>query len=895
MKTPRWHTLPLPYEQTNQIAASLGISEVLATVLARRGYTDSESAHRFLYSSGELHDPFLFPQIQAVCARIKQAAAAKEKICVHGDYDVDGITATALLSGVLNQLGAEVSHYLPNRFTDGYGVSQQAIEKIAASGVNLLITVDCGISANESIQAAAGHGIDVIVIDHHRPDPDNLPEAMIISPLLCDYPFADLAGVGLAFKVSQALLSEGKATGEVPPQLAELLDLVALGTVADVVPLVDENRILVQRGLIQLSRNQRPGLKALMEIGRIDPQNLSASLIAFRMAPRINAAGRLDDPEIALQLLLAEDDNQAAELAQRLDALNRERQQLENRILAEAEEMFNSWPEQLRDANGYVFSSPQWHEGVIGIVASRMVEMHKRPVIMIAAGDEQGKGSGRSVSGFDLHAALSELDQHLVAYGGHRAACGLTIDPDRIDEFRLAFGNYADTALGENDLEPRCFVDAIVTGRELTLKLAEELALMEPFGMGNPAVRLLLTGAQIKRDRKTRDGQHLQCQIQSGGVSASAIGFRQAFMQDRLGTHAEWDVLFRLEQNEYNGSISARMNLCELMPFTPGAGDTPGLCEGTCDYSCPDRVTGSEFRGLLAADPLASDRFLEGIMGQVQGRPELTDHAEGLAERIIDRRGYGSIRDQIARLATTGENVLLLAADVPRRRRLLSHDLPLANLGLEQLLLAGSRCSRARIHSQWEKVTASGATMMLADQLTACGFPGLLPAFQHIVFIDPPVHEHVLPTLGALAPAAWVHLFYCRDEVQFTGKVLEHEYDLRAPLAKVFGQLKSGNVHSLNETTERLLLAGGKYLRQPTLVARCIKVLEELSLISIEDNSGEPILTLTEAGKTELESSPTYVAIISFYEGCLRYLSKSLNEKLTSTPETAISRSSSKP
>lgn len=916
--TARWYTLPLPFETPQRIAADLGISETLATVLARRGYTDSEAARRFLYSDGELYDPFLFPQMGLVCDRIRQAAATGESVIVHGDYDVDGVTATALLTGVLRELGVAAGHFLPNRFADGYGVSPRAIERIAAAGATLLITVDCGITALESIRSARERGLDVIVIDHHRPAAEGLPDALIISPLVCDYPCRDLAGVGLAFKVAQALLAGGGAARDLPPALAAELDLVALGTVADVVPLTGENRSLVQRGLVQLARNRRPGLKALMEICQVDAQSLSASQIAFRLAPRINAAGRLDDPGIGLSLLLEEGMGAARELAGRLDSLNRERQKLENQILAEAQEMIGGWSESLRTANGFVFSSTGWHEGVIGIVASKLVEIHHRPVIMIAEGDSHGKGSGRSIAGFNLHGALTELQGHLHGFGGHSAACGLTIDPGRIAAFREAFAGYADAKISASQLDAARYVDSLVTGRELNLKLAEELALMEPFGMGNPPVRLLMTGAQIRGDRKTRDGQHLQCQIHSGGVSASAIGFRQAFMQEKLKSRPQWDVVFRLEPNEFNGSVSTRLNLCEFIPFQAGDGRFPGLCEDQCDYSCQHRVAGAELWELVEADPFRSHRFLEGMIERLEADGAVADTAGDLGERLVDRRGFGSIRDQIARLITSGEDILLLVADVPRRRRLLSHELPLIDLDLQQVLLAGSRCSHARIASRLEQIGGGSGTVMMADPLTAFGTPGIaegLHAFRHIVFVDPPQRQSLLAAAAALSPDAWIHLFYCGDEVQFTGKVLEHEYDLRAPLAKVFGQLRAGNAHPLNETTERLLLAGGRYLRQPALVARCLRVLGELGLISVEESRSGPILSVVEVlripgnirdtspespperptGKIDLDSSPTYRAAKVFYEGCLKYLSKSLNGKPISNPETAISRSSSRP
>jgi single-stranded-DNA-specific exonuclease len=375
---------------------------------------------------GELHDPFLFPQMEAVCARLQAAIAAGEQICVHGDYDVDGITSTALLVTILSEMGAKVSHHLPNRFTEGYGIALPTVEKIAAGGASLLVTVDCGIGAREQLGRARELGMDVIVIDHHRPVADQLPDAEIISPLLCDYPFKELAGVGLAFKVAQALVAGGPGAGpgsaaedsdgenpslagpvaageDLPSSLKRLLDLVALGTIADVVPLLGENRSLVKRGLNQMARSKRPGLRALMQVGQVEPSNLSAGLVAFRMAPRLNAAGRLEDPEPALKLLLAEEEKEAAALADELDSLNRERQRIENQMVAEAEEQIGRLTEEEKARRGYVLSSPRWHEGVIGIVASRMVEQHHRPVIMVAENETHGKGSGRSIPAFDLH------------------------------------------------------------------------------------------------------------------------------------------------------------------------------------------------------------------------------------------------------------------------------------------------------------------------------------------------------------------------------------------------------------------------------------------------------------------------------------------------------------
>ncbi|MCL4472480.1 MAG: single-stranded-DNA-specific exonuclease RecJ [Actinobacteria bacterium] len=886
MRSAGWYTSPLPYDIVRRLSRELGTSEITASVLARRGYTQTVDAARFLDSLGELHDPFLFPEMEAVCERIRKAVLNGEKICIHGDYDVDGVTSTALLAEVLRNLGAEVSCHLPNRFTEGYGIALSAIESIAAGGASLLITVDCGISARQQLEHARELGMKTIVIDHHRPVEGNLPPGPIISPLLCDYPFKELAGVGLAFKVAQALLERPVPGGDSPsetiadatspaslhPDLRRLLDLVALGTIADVVPLIDENRALVKQGLVQLSRTGRPGLKALMQVGQVDPAHINAGLVAFRMAPRINAAGRLDEALPALELVLAEDEKTADELAARLDGFNRERQRIENKMLAEARAMIGSWPEEKQGQRGYVLSSAGWHEGVIGIVASRLVELYFRPVIMIAVDEEsgRGKGSGRSVPDFDLHGSLLDLSGMLEGCGGHRAACGLSIDAASIEEFSQRFADYAGSRLSEEETRPSRFVDALVCGRELTLDLAQELSRLEPFGLGNPSVELLVTGARIQNDRATRDGQHLQCQVEAGGARSKAIGFGQAFMQEKLKSEPDWDIAFHLERNEFNGSISPQLQLREFFPRNGNAEPLEGLCEWRCDFDCPDRMTGPEFWGLLQ----------NGLDIPAQWLPGSAGSSGGLAERLIDRRDFGGITAQIARLIAGGESVLMLVADVARRRRLITQELPVAAGRLRQAYMASSRCSSRILSERLRRLQSGEPSMMLADFATVTANPELAGHFKHLALVDPPWNRRVFDDITAAAPEAFVHLFYCSDEVQFTGKVLEHEYDLRGQSTRVYKHLETGIKYPLDETTERLLLAGGKYLRQPVMIARCIRILEELSLVSVEDGADGPMMSLLAAERTELDRSAVYKATQSFYRECSQFLSKSPSAKM---------------
>lgn len=882
MYSATWHTAPLPYDSVRKLTQSLGVSEIMASVLVRRGYFEPETASRFLSPMGELYDPFLFPEMDRVCTLIRTAAASGRKICVHGDYDVDGITSTALLVTVLEELGAAVSFHLPNRFREGYGIAKSTVEKLAADGCELLITVDCGISAREQLARATELGMESIVIDHHLPAEENIPAAPIISPLLCDYPFKELAGVGLAFKVAQGLLARPGPTGReesLHPSLQKLLDLVALGTIADCVPLLDENRNLVKRGLVQLARTHRPGLIHLMRVGQVEPSRINAGMVAFRLAPRINAAGRLEDPVPALELLLSDNEQDAEKLAGDLDAFNRERQRLENQMVAEAEAMINGWPEPRKEQRGYVVSSKGWHEGVIGIVASRLVDLHNRPVIVIAENEGQGfgKGSGRSIPGVDLYQLLRNLGPLLEKYGGHSAACGLTISLDNIEDFQNGFAEQADSVMSDTALHRTRNVDALVCGREMTLDLADELSRMEPFGLGNPSVELLVTGSGISAARATRDGRHLQCMVEAGGARSSAIGFGQAYLLEKLKATGKWDVAFRLERNEFNGSVAPQLILREFFPRSRHRDIPKGMCDCLCDYECPQRLAGSGLWSLLNEKDVLPARWIHdgGI-----ARDSQESLGKQLRGRLFDRRGQGDIMGQLAKIVSGGQNVILLVSDVARRRHLLSQELPGPNDSIDNLLLMSSRCSPEVINERSMLAAGPGQTISMMDFATASSNPGLLSSHDHLVFIDPPPGKGSLVSMIDDAPDAWIHLFYCADEVQFTGKVLEHEYDLRAPLTRVYKHLNTGKSWSLDETTERLLLAGGKYLRQPMLVARCLRVLEELSLISIENKSGKPMLTLLESGKTSLERSSTFNEVQAFYEGCLKFLSKSLNEKV---------------
>src|SRR5215210_7863806 len=431
-----WTIRPCPSSEVLRLVRELGISEITAAVLVRRGSDSPEAARAFLAAEPPGHDPFLLGDMHAACERIRTAVAAGTRICVHGDYDVDGICATALAVLTLRELAADVSWHLPSRFDEGYGVSAATIGRLAGDDVGLVLTVDCGITAVHEVAEAKGLGLDVIVTDHHRPG-ETLPACPIVATRPSNYPFPELCGTGVMLKLAEALGVDS----------TRRLDLVALATIADVVPLVDENRALASAGLLALARTQSPGLQALMAAAGVDPAAVDAGAVGFRLAPRINAAGRLGHPRIALDLLLTEDRDEAKRLAGELERLNRDRQAVEERIVREALARVQEWPEAKQRRRGYVLAHEGWHEGVIGIVASRLVERFHRPVVLIAGGEDAWKGSGRSIPAFDLHAALGSCAPLLERFGGHRAAAGLSIRPERIAEFTEAFARAAEGAL----------------------------------------------------------------------------------------------------------------------------------------------------------------------------------------------------------------------------------------------------------------------------------------------------------------------------------------------------------------------------------------------------------------------------------------------------------------
>ncbi len=558
MSQPRFEIADCPGGDVARLERELEVSGALAQVLVRRGLGEPERARAFLAATEEHHHS-AFAGIGEAVAAILEHVSAGRRITIHGDYDVDGVCSTAILLRALRALGADVDSYLPDRASDGYGLNEDTVRRLAARGTRLLVSVDCAITAVEEVALAQELGMRVVVTDHHSPRVDGLlPDAPIVHPALCGYPCTELCATAVAYKLAQALF---EAAGRDPRALEEDLDLVALATIADVVPLIGENRTLVRRGLRALAGTRKPGLRALMAVARVDASRVNERSVAFALAPRLNAAGRMYRADAGLELVLTEDPVRAREVADELDRANLERRQVERAIRFEAEAQIAA----LGERGAYVLAGEHWHAGVIGIVAARLAEQHHRPVVLIALEGESGRGSGRSIPSFDLLAGLGACAGHLLRHGGHRAAAGLEIERSRVEEFAAALGDHAERVLAHEDMVAVERVDAVVGGDELGMTLAEELQTLAPFGRGNPGVSLMVADARFRDGRPMGEGKHVRFTVESRGARARAVAFGNG---GRLpvedGEPAE--ATFTLEVNEWGGVSEPRLVLRQARP-----------------------------------------------------------------------------------------------------------------------------------------------------------------------------------------------------------------------------------------------------------------------------------------------------------------------------------------
>ncbi|MCA0992802.1 single-stranded-DNA-specific exonuclease RecJ [Pseudalkalibacillus hwajinpoensis] len=546
----RWKLAETDETNIDRLQSELGISRLAASLLVNRGISGEEEARRFLYKENlAYHDPFLMSGMKEAVERIQQAIASDERILIFGDYDADGVSSTTVLVYTLRELGATFDYYIPNRFTEGYGPNEAAFRQAKEDGYHLIVTVDTGISGVHEAEVAKEIGVDLIITDHHEPPPV-LPDAYAtINPKKpgCTYPFKGLAGVGVAFKLSQALL------GRIP---GHLLEIAAMGTIADLVPLQDENRLLASEGIRALQNSNKPGIKALLDVCGLKDQELNEEHLGFGIGPRLNAAGRLDSADPAVELLTTDDPLLAEQLASDIDALNKNRQELVNTMTKEAiEEVETNY---ISDESNRVLiiAKEGWNAGVIGIVASRLVEKYYRPTIVMSIDREKGvaKGSARSIEAFDMFANLSECRDILPHFGGHPMAAGMTIDLDYLEQLRTRLNNLAIEKLTEEDLTPLTKVDLHCRVEDVTLETIEEMNLLAPFGVSNPKPVVMLKDVHLSQIRRIgSQDNHLKVALEENGTTLDGVGFHFGYAFEEIASRAAVSVIGQLSVNEWNG------------------------------------------------------------------------------------------------------------------------------------------------------------------------------------------------------------------------------------------------------------------------------------------------------------------------------------------------------
>ena len=561
---PVWNTKPHDEAAARALADALGLSPVTARLLAIRGLTDPDEASRFLNPSlDQLYDPYRLAGLGAAVERLLTAITNRERIAVHGDYDVDGITSTVILRRALELLGADVGHFIPERLTDGYGLQPGTIDRLHAEGVKLIVSVDCGIRAPEAARRARELGVDLIITDHHEPDAE-LPDACaVVNPKRhdCSYPDKNLAGVGVALKLVQALCAKAGKSAWLPA----FVKIASIGTLADVVPLVGENRIIAKLGLQMLTKGpHKVGLRALLEAAGLTGKTIDSYHIGFMVAPRINAAGRMSTPDIATRLLLASDEGMADEakaLAEQLEAENTQRRAEDQDILAKARKIVDTDPD-IGSRSVLVVAGEGWHRGVIGIVASKIVDAYYRPAIVLSIDGDMAHGSCRSIPGFDMLASLESCAPLMKRFGGHKAAAGLQLETIKIKEFRQAVNAHADQHLGPDDLRPSLWLDGPLELKDITDRVMSEFAALAPFGPGNPRPRFHTNQVAIVDGPRVLKERHLKLSVKQNGRTLRAIQWNAAEREANLVAKKDAvEIAYTVEENDYMGNKYVELRL----------------------------------------------------------------------------------------------------------------------------------------------------------------------------------------------------------------------------------------------------------------------------------------------------------------------------------------------
>jgi len=835
---PPWRASRVSYADVRRVQDALSCPEPMAWILVRRGLSDPAAAREFLAADGDLSDPEAIEGVGAAATRLMEAIRRGERIAIHGDYDCDGVCSTAILAGALRARGADVVTFLPSRFTDGYGVSEATVERLADEGARVITCVDCGTSSVEALTRAHELGMDVVVIDHHLAGGAR-PPGILANPALGRGMEALPAAAGVVFDVTRVIARE--MDGDLLSPAAEAgVDLAGLATVADSMPLIGDNRRLVHRAMTAIRRGERPGIVALCGVGGSNHRAITPRGLSFTLAPAINAAGRLGDAGRALDLLLATDEREARALAEELWALNKKRRDVEREVTAQAIAIVEAEPADRRDAPITLVSGEGWHEGVVGIVASRLVDRFSRPAIVLSVSGDEAKGSGRSMPGVDLHAIVGDADAVLTRWGGHSGAVGVSLGTSDIGTFRgeleqAAAGRRADITRARTRV-----VDAVAGGPDLTLATAEALEALAPFGRGNPEPRVVIPGCAITGISRVGDGRHLKARLAAGGVMAPAIGFsmgnRAPALQEE-GEEARYDAIARLEVERWQDTVGARVTL-EALERLPAGPEVPGVCATPCDATCADRVNADTIRAMVDA-PFAA-------AGDSDGAPQ--------PSAVFDRRGEGRALPLIVSLAGADGGVVAVVSDVPRRRGTLESVLAPGRLGVEVAVLGGERCDATAMRARLA-LARGGPLLGMLDYRALAQVD--LPPDVHVVLVDPPLSEADVASLRGAAGGRAVHLAWGEEEARHALRIAEDDLGVRGTARALWPALQADDGHHTWGAPLAQMLAGdGAVCRSPRAAAIALAALRDAGLIAVD---GSGISVVPEAARADLEATATGV------------------------------------
>ena len=555
----KWQVNEIDNNEIERIEKNFNISKLVASIIAGKGLKTDEEIEVFLHPRRtDFHNPFLMPDMEKAANRIVEAIKNNEKVAIYGDYDVDGITSSTVLHRFLKDRGLNTNIYIPNRLCEGYGLNAEEIKKIAEEGHTLMITVDCGITGKAEVELAKSLGIDTIVTDHHEP-PEELPEAIAVVDCKRKdnkYPFRELAGVGVTFKLTQAI---SKILNLKEEENLKYLDIVCIGTISDIVPLVDENRTISKLGLMLLNQTKNVGLKVLLE--SLGYKKIDSTAVSFGIAPRVNACGRMGHERVALELFLTDDVKRARELAKELNDFNTKRQEIEKRIFEEALEQIKNGQEEKNPC--IILRKENWHHGVIGIVSSKITEMYFKPSILMAIEGEDCKGSGRGIPGFDIHEALEKCNKNIKQFGGHSMAIGITVESANFEAFKSSVLNYAKEKHIE-DIVPVLNIDEKLQLKDITMKDVRDLALLEPFGEANKPPLFQINNVKIETIRTLSEGKHLKMDIKDDNTKFGTIGFNLGSLANEYKIGDKIDIAGYLEINSFGGRDSIQINIKDI-------------------------------------------------------------------------------------------------------------------------------------------------------------------------------------------------------------------------------------------------------------------------------------------------------------------------------------------